>query len=547
MGFIRSLLFLTLFLTSIDIQAENEITENLIPSKRVDIPMRDGMILPADIYLPSSDSKNLPTILIRSPRGRQTTAVEYSYMSLWGYALVIQDTRNVVDSQGAVVPYESDGWGPLQDGYDTIEWVAKQDFSDGKIGTVGRSALGITQLLLAPTAPSALKCQYISVAAPSLFHYAIFSGGELLKNQVEGWMGFHSTNNKLLPFVAHQNAYNDFWKQFDATPHASQVRVPAIHYGGWYDIFSQGTIDSFLLLNEKGGEGARGTQKLVMGPWHHFSDKDYSLGDFSIPLPGRTVPVDISPKRWLDHYLKGEKNGADKIPPVIYYVMGPFDGTPSGGNVWRTAQTWPIPATDTPFYLSKDKTLTIEKPTYQKNFTFTYDPKNPSPTIGGRNLFLPSGPKDQRPLEKRSDIVVFTSEPLEKDTEVTGRIKGKIFFSTDAEDTDLVVRLCDVYPDGKSILIADGIKRLGSDHKRDPEWTPKNVQEVEVDLWSTSIVFAKDHRIRISISSSNYPRFEKHLNRLDPKISEANSVPAHNTVHVGEKYPSHIILPVVSN
>jgi putative CocE/NonD family hydrolase len=224
------------------------------------------------------------------------------------------------------------------------------------------------------------------------------------------------------------------------------------------------------------------------------------------------------------------------MPAVTYYVMGPFDGSSSSGNVWRHADRWPIPSIAVPFYLTPDRKLieSASLPTPEATFAYQYDPQNPVPTIGGCNLFLESGPKDQQSIEHREDVLVFTSEPLTEDLEVTGRVNAKIYFSSDQSDTDLVLRLSDVYPDGRSILIADGSKRKESS-KAD-----EKAEAIDVDLWSTSIVFAKGHRIRVSLTSSNYPRFEKncHGNNEAPPI-------ANNTVHVGGLKASHITLPIV--
>lgn len=251
-----------------------------------------------------------------------------------------------------------------------------------------------------------------------------------------------------------------------------------------------------------------------------------ALGAFEVPFTGRVTPYDYSPNHWFDYYLKGIPNKINEIPPVVYYVMGPFDGSPSSGNVWRTSDRWPVPHQETSFYLTNDHLL-HEKPSQGDHIiTYTYDPQHPVPTLGGRNLFLEAGPMDQRPIEKRKDVVIFTTEPLEEDLEVTGRIFAKLLFSSDEEDTDVAVRLTDVYPDGRSILIADGINRSQKSSKN----------EVEVDLWSTSIVFAKGHRIRIIVTGSNYPRYETH---------DLNSKPMAHKLHVGGENGSRLILPIV--
>jgi predicted acyl esterase len=537
--------------------------EELKPDTTVMIPMRDGVELPTDLYLPSPDSKGLPCILLRSPAGRQASYWKgFAEIAKAGYVVAIQDTRNVLDSEGKTFPFLTDGWGKLQDGYDTVEWLALSPYTNGKIGTWGSSALGITQLLMAPSNPPHLKCQYIVVAAASLYHHALYPGGQLLKNQAEGWLGFYARDTGVLSYVCQRPFYNDFWKQLNTLLVADRIHVPAIHIGGWYDTFLEGTLTSFVSRQNEGGKGARGQQKLIIGPWTHYWPGSKLFGDFEIPLAGQTPPVDISAKRWFDHYLKEEDNGVEAIPSVIYYVMGPFDGEPSSGNVWRTTQTWPpVEAVPTSFYLTPDQGLQQIKKPFEGLISYLYDPNNPIPTLGGRNLFLESGPKDQRSIEERKDIILFTSDPLDQDIEVTGNVAAKLFIASDQKDTDIVVRLCDVYPDGKSILIADGIYRLGvmcyadnqAGSKLTSEVPSKQIislerikpTEITVNLGPTSMVFAKGHSIRISISSSNYPRYEKNMNVGILGVNSGRFNIAKNTLFMGDGRPSQLILPIV--
>lgn len=515
--------------------------EELTPDLTVMVPMRDGVLLPTDLYYPTPENRDVPCILLRSPGGRQAHWKYFAAMAKKGYVIAIQDTRSVLDEDGKTFPFISDGWGTLQDGYDTIEWLAASPYTNGKIGTWGSSALGITQLMTAPTNPPSLCCQYIMQAAASLYHEAIFPGGQLLKHQIENWLGYYAKDSGMISYVSQRSFYNPVWHSLNTVHVADRINVPAIIYGGWYDTFIQGTLSSFKSRQEEGGPGAKGKQKLVVGPWTHFYPQDPRFGDFDMPKAGIEPPIDISPDRWFDFYLKGVDNGADKIPAVIYYVMGPFDGTPSKGNVWRTADTWPVPAVSTPYYLTSSQGLQTKVPE-AGNKAYSYDPKDPIPTIGGRNLFLESGPKDQRPIESREDIIVFTSEPFADDIEVTGPLIAKLFVTSNKLDTDFVVRLCDVYPDGRSILISDGVCRLGVNC---PDRNLEKPQEITIDLSSTSLVFAKGHRVRVSVSSSNYPRYEKNLNIGIKGVNKGHSHIAENKIFMGDNYPSRIILPLV--
>ena len=519
----------------------------LEPTVTLQVPMRDGVELPIDLYLPCKDAKNLPCILLRLPGGRCAEPWKsYAALNAYGYVVAIQDTRSAIDLEGKTFPYLSDGWWKHQDGYDTVEWLAKSEYTNGKIGTLGFSAAGLTQVLMAPTAPPSLKCQYIGTAPASLYHHAIFPGGQLLKNQVEGWLGLYAKDQGVLAQVCNQPFYNHFWEHLDAVKMAHLVKVPGLHYGGWYDTFLQGTLDSFTSRQYEGAVGARNNQKLIIGPWTHYFPLSTKLGDFEVPNSGYAPPFDMKPNRWFDYYLKDIKNGMDEIPAVTYYVMGPFSDEASSGNVWKSSDVWPVPSTPTSFYLNEDKKITKTASSANKTvFTYQYDPDAAIPTCGGSNLFLESGPKDQQCIEQRDDVLTFTSDPLQEELEITGRIFAKLFFASEAQDTDVVVRLTDVYPDGRSILILDGMYRTGFHHVDNIDSTiPK---EINVDLWSTSLVFAKGHKIRVSISSSNYPKYEKNLNVGLTGANKGICFVATNSLFVGKDYPSQIILPVIQN
>jgi putative CocE/NonD family hydrolase len=239
---------------------------------------------------------------------------------------------------------------------------------------------------------------------------------------------------------------------------------------------------------------------------------------------------------WFDYWLKGADTGIMKEPAVYYYVMGDVDDDKAPGNKWRTSDTWPVPVKATKFYLNSDGVLREEKPGKNSGVdTFFYDPADPVPTRGGQELNLPPGPMDQRSVERRQDVLTYSTPALKEPVEVTGRIKARLLVSSTAADADFTAKLCDVYPDGRSMLLTDGILRAkyrNSFEKPEP-LEPGKVYEIEIDLWSTSIVFNKGHKIRIAVSSSNFPRFE------------ANPNSAVNSVYCSSKYPSSVVLPVV--
>lgn len=518
----------------------------LDPDQTIKIPMRDGFELQADLYLPEDKTEKHPCILIRCPAGRKAQPWQsYSYLKKFGYVVAIQDTRSACDPEGKTFPYYHDGWGQHQDGYDTVEWLSKSPWTNGKIGTLGVSAAGITQLLMAASSPPSLLCQYIGFAASNMHSHGIYPGGVLLKNQVEGWLSLHAKDKNVLDYVYNHPFYNEFWAHFDANHVSHRTKVPAILYTGWYDTFLQGTLDAFVARQNKGGEGARGKQKLLIGPWTHYWPLSKTLGDFEVPAQGRDLPMDLSPERWFDYYLKGKKNDMEHLPTVTYYVMGPLDGSPSSGNVWRTADQWPVPAKETPLYLTSKHALANTPSKEEGSLSFTHNPQNPVPTLGGRNLFLESGAKDQRPIESRSDVLVFTTEPYIKDVEITGNLLVKLFFSSNTDDTDVVVRLTDVYPDGRSILLADGIYRTGFHRKLNKDTTSPNIpSEITIDLWSGSFVIAKGHSLRISIAGSNYPRYEVNKNTHLVNMETDDNPVITNKVYFGKTTPSRILLPI---
>lgn len=518
------------------------------PDRIFSIPMRDGKELPAAVFLPSSyQGEKIPCILLRSSAGISTPyALVHTPIKENGYAVVIQATRSFVDAEGKSFPYVSDGWGDLQDGYDTVEWLAAAPFCNGKVGTMGTSAMGITQLMLAPSAPPALKCQHIRFAASSMYHHATYPGGQILKNQAERWLGYCARDPGVHSYLCNHPYYNDFWEQFNTVKVADRVKAPAVHIGGWFDTFIQGTIDAFVSRQKEGGEGARNKQKLVIGPWHHYWPLSMALGDFQMPQAGINPPFDFSAEKWFEFYLKDGPDLSEELPPVVYYVMGPFDGSASSGNVWKTAAEWPPQAQPTSLYLAQDGRLSLKADPISSSLSYVYHPENPVPTIGGQNLFLEAGPKDQREIEKRDDVLIFTTAPLEEDLEVTGRIKALIYATSSVANTDLSVRLSDVYPDGRSILIADGLYRPGI-LKQGEALNEQHPLEVEVDLWSTSLVFAKGHAIRIAVTSSNYPRYEKNPNVGLAGEYSGRFVPAKTVIHMGKSFPSQIILPMIQN
>jgi len=512
------------------------------------VPMRDGVHLATDVYFPEGDGP-FPVIISRTPYGRMKRTEGATNFAAAGYVAVIQDMRGRFDSEGENFPFIGCGWNEHQDGVDTIRWVMSQKWCNGRIGTVGGSAGGITQNLLAGATPEGLQAQYITVAAASLYSDASYLGGAYRKADADGWY----THNKFDPLAleiihGHPN-YDDYWRRTDTSLRFEQMNVPAVHVGGWFDMFAQATINEFSGRQHAGADGSHGAQKLIIGPWTHSIGK-MPVGELTFSHAER-IPHQYSSGRWFDHYLRGVDNGIEKEPAVAYYVMGDTSVPGAPGNEWRYADDWPVPAKDKAAYLTADGQLVFEKPTCggDTHVNYVFDPMNPCPTIGGNNLMIKRGPMDQGEIESRSDVVGFVTAPLAEPLEVTGRIKADLFVSSSSLDTDISVRLCDVYPDGKSYLIAEGMLRLRfrQSFEKPELLIPGKIEEVTVDCWSTSIILNKGHRIRATITSSNYPRFDLNPGTGLPWSDSSPKLVQTNAVYCSSISPSHIILPIVTN
>lgn len=524
------------------------------PTEFVRVPMTDGTRLATDVYLPEGQGP-WPAILLRSTYGRyfdMKGLLDKGYREA-GYACVIQDLRGMGASEGEPNVFYADGWRPgLSDGADTVTWMRAQPWCNGKIGTYGTSALGITQMLLAP-ATRDLAAQAIHRASASSYHDGMYHGGVFRKNDAEGWLTLLFQRH-LIQVYKTQPSYGPTWMSFDTVAKAADITAPAVFYGGWLDIFQQGIIDGFTSREHNGGEGARGRNYLVMHWTPHVSrvPMDYH------PKAKNKMAVDLNQleRAFFDCHLKGDCQTLTGMPKVQYYVMGDDTSPDAPGNEWRTAESWP-PFTPviTPYYLHADGTLFVASPsTDSASLEFPYDPNNPYPTQGGPNLFqnVPNGPHDQRKYDQtRKDLLRFATAPLLEPIEVTGRVLVRLYVSSDAPDTDFTGKLIDIYPDGdgRELNILDGIHRVKyrkSFEQPEPPLTgPDQVVALEIDLWSTSIVFNKGHRIGLHISSSNYPRFEVNPNTgADyPEPGKPMRV-ARNRVHCDGAHPSALMLPV---
>jgi predicted acyl esterase len=525
------------------------------PTSTVMVPMRDGTLLATDIYLPAGDGP-WPVALARTPYGRTDFRnpsgghggiPSISFLTN-GMALVVQDVRGTGASKGEALFPVNEGWGEHQDGLDTVNWIRSQPWCNGKLATYGGSALGTTQLLLAGAGPQGVVGQYIR-SAPGSRALNVYLNG-VWRKSVESVL----TSAQMLAFRAHPH-YDDFWRGLDLGTRLDQVHWPMVHMTGWYDYYLQGVIDDYTELQENGSTGARGQQHLLIGPWVHLPDiytghVTRAAGVLTFPKNAVLPPDTPDGFGWLSFWLTGQPAVPLDEPAVRYYVMGDVTDPQAPGNVWRTAASWPPPAQPLRLYFTTDGRLDPQPPAMAATREYDYDPTKPVPTVGGQEAFLAQvGAQDQRKVENRPDVLVFTTAPLTAPLEVTGRISVHLNAATSAKDTDFTAKLTDFYPDGRSMLLADGIVRARFRQSLETETliTPGQQYGYDIDLWSTSIIFNKGHQIRVAISSSNSPRFEPNPNTGGPLPPDPKEKPvvAHQTIFLGGSAASYITLPQI--
>lgn len=528
------------------------------------VAMRDGVKLSTLVYLPEGNAP-YPAILIRTPYGKKLMAYGPANKFLpAGYALVVQDTRGRFDSEGEqsfIFSTEAD------DGHDTIDWIAKQKWSDGRVGTYGPSAMGITQYALIPDAPKALKCSYVSIASANLPEVGMFQGNVFRLSLVSGWLNFTrvAKDPMHLLYVRNDNV-KKLMDTLNFEKNAARVNIPVAHIGGWYDIFSEGILHAFNAYQKNGGAGAKGKQKLVMGPWTHLGAGLSLAKDFVFAGSEDAV---FDPVDWFDKCIKNENGGVDSVPAVQYFTMDDVSKRETKNVTAKKDTQWPPKSNPSTFYLMKEKMLSMKKSADKSAaLSFTSDPKNPVPFLCGAELILNAGSCDQKNTEKRSDVLAFTSEPLSQDMEITGSVDAVIYFSSSGKDTDITVKLTDVLPDGRSMLVLDGIQRARYMNGWDNEalLSPGKIYKMSVHLGTTSVVLKKGHRLRVDIASSNFPRFLVNTNTggdLSLSLDAVNYIyktastqlfdvtkiyddviAVNNTIYMDAAHPSHILLPI---
>ena len=558
--------------------------------------MRDGTVLYADVYRPV-ESGSYPILLMRLPYDK-SAAQSGVYGPPSGYAarcyiVVIQDLRGLYTSEGTFYPFRDE----LDDGYDTVEWAAGLPQSNGKVGMYGFSYVGATQWLAAIKAPPHLAAIAPAHTGSDYYDGWSYEGGAFSLAFEKSWatssltagavprLGDQSVADKLaeargaiaksythLPirtypwlmpdrpevagfffdWVKHSDR-DEYWRRWSIRERWPQVRVPALNFAGWYDVFLNGSVENFVGMRKSGGsDAARNGQRLVIRPYVHIP-WDTKSGDVDFGSEAANTTMDQQ-LRFFDYWLKGKNNGADKDAPVRVFVMG--------ANVWRDAQDWPIPGTRfTKFYLHSrgqanslfgNGQLTTEPPVGgEPSDHYVYDPANPVPSKGGHSCCFatvaPVGPYDQTDIEKRADVLIYSTPLLSEAVEVTGPITVKLYAASSAPDTDWTAKLVDVAPSGKIINLNNGIVRashrnsLATHEPIDPE----KPYEYTITVFPTSNLFKVGHQIRLEISSSNFPHYDRNLNTGQPVGADAQMVAARQTVLHDAPHPSYIELPIM--
>jgi len=502
-----------------------------------------------------------------------------TYFAQNGYVVVSQDVRGRFDSDGIFEPWVNE----FNDGYDTIEWIGKQTWCNGSVGMHGPSYVGNVQWQAAAMNSKYLKAIVPRVIGDNLHEAPHYQGGALQLGWTATWsfrMGgrtaqdidiydwtqvFHTLPLEDLPKLAGKKldfyddwmkhpSYDEYWEKLAIKERYSDIKIPILQIGGWYDFFTAGTLNNFVGMKEKGGsELARKYQRAIIGPWtHSFVGKLTYAGntDYSATASIDILEIELA---WFDHWLKGVENKSELEPPLKLFIMG--------SNKWRDEYEWPLKRTNyTTWYFHSDGdansaagcgNLSTVRPNKETPDQFTYNPMFPVPTKGGCNCcdphIIPWGSYDQREVEARSDVLVYTSKELDKPIEVTGPITVKLFASTDCLDTDFTAKLVDVYPDGQALNLCDGIVRARyRNSTANPKLLePNKIYEFNIDLWPTSNVFKTGHKIRVDISSSNFPRFDRNTNTGNNINSDSDLKIANQTIYHEPEMLSQIILPII--
>jgi putative CocE/NonD family hydrolase len=565
----------------------------IVIERGVPAPMRDGCTLVADIYRPA-DGERHPVLVQRTPYdrtliGNAASDIDPIKMAMAGYAVVVQDVRGRFDSEGEFETYSNEA----SDGHDTVQWAAEQPWSDGKVGMFGLSYMAQCSLLAASARPSALRAIAVLESPDSATGGDRYRGGALSLGVLASWamqsivpaavlraaradprryaemssvvedidrLDEHMRRLPLVPFPPIDSRGVDPGGEFDRTVtydffppvprfQISEIAVPALVIAGWHDLFLQPDLDLYTELRQRGStEDVRRFTRLVIGPWSHGTPSSI-VGQTDYGFRASPLFIDLKEdfsklhQRWFDARMRGRDSGIDGEAPVRVFVMGV--------NRWRDEQEWP-PArgVEQAWHLHGDGSLDPAAPAGAAPTAFRLDPDNPVPTVGGATLMNGKylrGPIDQVGVEARDDVLLFTSAVRRQPLEVTGRVRLVAWVASETPDTDVVARLCDVNPDGRSFHVCDGILRLRfRESIAGPSLLePGEVYRVEVDLWSTAHVFLPGHRLRLQVRASDFPRYDRNPGTGQTSAQVDRILPQRNLLFHDPQRPSHLVLPVI--
>jgi len=544
-------------------------------AKNVMVPMRDGVRLCTDIYLPKDDG-NHPAILSRRPYGKRewggSEPVKGRFWARKGYAYVAQDVRGKFNSEGVWDPFINE----VDDGYDTVDWISKQPWCNGRIGMSGFSYMGYTSLAAAVTAHPNLVCVAPGMIAMDIYGVAAYKGGALCLSTMGSWFigeeGKREQNDLLLDYwhlplislgeaaglrdshfrrcIEHPHR-DSYWTRVNLNDRCERITIPMLHMGGWYDIFLKGTLDSWRDVCAQGTGAAEGNQWLVVGPDDHGSTQ-MSTGRIGRLEIGKSR-VDQSVESmtgFFDYWLKGADNGFEKTKRVKIFVLG--------DNVWRDEAGWPPDRMrPTKYYLhsggkanslSGDGILSTEPPKLEPSDKYLYNPSDPvRQSLDENPWYLAQFMKDRSQTEHRLDVLVYTSAELLNDLEVTGPISLRLFASSTSDVTDFMAKLVDVFPDGYAHMIQEGVLRTGSipSDEAGSRRVSGTTLELDIDLAATSYVVKAGHKARVEISSSDFNRYDRNQNVSGSYGREVRCDKAAQTVFHDSEHPSSIVLPIV--
>ena len=539
----------------------------------VRVPMRDGATLSADVYRPDTNQK-VPVILVRTPydNGVAAQVAAGKWWAARGYAYVVQDVRGRGESDGEFYPLVHEA----EDGDDTIRWCGTQAWSNGKVGMTGSSYLGWTQLypagmknpnlaalftIVAPPDPYRNFPMQLGVLSPPTVSWLVNTAGRTLQDisehdlaSVYRTLPLRDMDEKLgrhikawKDWVDHPTL-DDYWKQQAFQERMLDATVPVYHVSGWYDDVLVGTLENYVALATRAKDMAeRERQWLLIGPWGHGVNRSTRMGAIDF---GTDAVIDLNglQLRWFDHWLKGIDNGIEREPHVKLFVMGE--------NQWRTEREFPMARTvATKYYLHSngranslfgDGTLSMSAPTTDEPVDrFRYDPMNPVPFITEPDFHQIGGPDDYQAVERRDDVLVYTTDALAAPVEVCGLLRATLYAASSARDTDWTMKLLDVHPSGFAQRLNDGIvrARFRKGYDREVMLTPGSVEPYELDLWGTCTRLASGHRLRVEVSSSAFPKFDRNLNTGGPLGKESSGGVASQTIYHDRAHPSHIVIP----